>query len=403
MKEDEVALLKARIAELEHRVKISQQTLRQYALIKRKHKEALDFLNSQKRFTASIIESSSHAVIAINHQKRVVLFNGAAERIFGYTKKEMLNKDTLHLIIPPKYYKDHVRAVDHFLKTGESIGIIGGRVELEGQRRDGTLFPVRIGFGVGENNGKRVIIANIEDITKERRQSQMMQQHNKLAAMGEMIGAIAHQWRQPLNTLATAVQNLELDYAEGLLCDEQYVKEFIQKNKQIIKFMSKTIDDFRSFVRIDTEKESFDVMEATQDVVNMLSAQLNHHGIKVSVRGESFLFKGYRSEFQQVIMNLLSNAKDALLQADVVEPTVTVTISKGKIEVCDNGGGIDESVLPRIFEPYFTTKKEQGTGLGLYMSKMFIEEHMGGTLEALNRGDNACFVIHLRVKDKVHV
>ncbi|NPA29873.1 MAG: PAS domain S-box protein [Epsilonproteobacteria bacterium] len=393
--QEDVEALRERIRELERLVKISRQTLDQYAMIKRKHKEALDFLNAQKRFTDSIIESSANAIIAINHRKRVVIFNGAAEKIFGYSKKEMLNKDTLHLIVPERYYEAHNRAIERFLATGESVGIIGNRVEMEGKKRDGTLFPIRIGFGVSEKSGKTVIIANIEDITKEREQLKTIQQQNKLAAMGQMIGAIAHQWRQPLNTLSTGIQNLAFDYAEGLLEDEAYVRSFIEKNKKIIRFMSRTIDDFRAFIRVDGGRECFDVKEATLEVLGMLSAQLDYHCVRTFVEGEGFACMGMKSEYQQVVLNIVSNAQDALAQAGVEAPSIHIRFRRGQVEICDNGGGIPESVLPRIFEPYFTTKEiGKGLGLGLYMSRALIE-HMGGRLEAKNEGGYACFTIYL--------
>jgi signal transduction histidine kinase len=230
----------------------------------------------------------------------------------------------------------------------------------------------------------------LEENTK---QLQALQQQSKMASMGEMIGAIAHQWRQPLNTIGTSIQNLKYDYKEGLI-DDEFLKEFIDKNKKTIKFMSKTIDDFRSFFRIDKEKVKFNVFEITNSVVNMQSAQLKNHHITVNVSGDEFEYIGLQSEYQQVVLNLITNAKDALIDNHIKNPIIDIKIEDNKIYVKDNAGGIPKDIIDRVFEPYFTTKEQgKGTGMGLYMSKMIIEDNMGGTLSVNNIDDGALFII----------
>jgi len=228
------------------------------------------------------------------------------------------------------------------------------------------------------------------------KQLEVLQQQSKLASMGEMIGAIAHQWRQPLNAIATSIQNLKYDFKEGKLNDETYIQNFITTNKQTIKFMSKTIDDFRSFFRIDKEKKEFKVKETTQAVINMQMAQLSDHNIEIQISGDEFEYKGLQSEYQQVILNLISNAKDVLVEKGIKEPAIEVVIKDNTITISDNGGGIPKEILSRIFEPYFTTKEQgKGTGMGLYMSKMIIEENMNGALQVHNGPKGAVFTIIL--------
>jgi len=225
-------------------------------------------------------------------------------------------------------------------------------------------------------------------------QQGILLQQSKLASMGEMIGAIAHQWRQPLNVLGTSIQNLEYDFLDGYLKDEEYIDSFIESNKKTIMFMSQTIDDFRNFFRVEKEKVEFGVKEATKSIINMQSAQLKEHNINLELSGDNFNYFGLQSEYQQVILNLISNAKDILLEKKINNPVINIHFENKRIHLLDNGGGIPQEILDRVFEPYFTTKEQgKGTGMGLYMSKMIIEKNMGGILKALNKNDGAEFII----------
>jgi C4-dicarboxylate-specific signal transduction histidine kinase len=237
---------------------------------------------------------------------------------------------------------------------------------------------------------------NLEEMVSKKtdenmQQLEVMQQQSKMASMGEMIGAIAHQWRQPLNEIGISIQNLKYDYEDGLV-DEVFLDEFITKNKEVIKFMSTTIDDFRNFYRVDKVKELFDVKEAVNKTISLQMAQLLNNKIGIFIDGESFEVDGFRNEFQQVVLNLINNAKDALLQNRVEDAKIFISLHNRVITVRDNGGGIQSDILERIFEPYFTTKEQgKGTGMGLYMSKMIIEDNMGAKLSAYNSDDGVEF------------
>ncbi|RLA74704.1 MAG: hypothetical protein DRG78_21130, partial [Epsilonproteobacteria bacterium] len=153
-----------------------------------------------------------------------------------------------------------------------------------------------------------------EAIKENTKQLQLLQQQTKMAQMGEMIGAIAHQWRQPLNTITTGIQNLKYDYMEGKLEDEVFVKEFINEQKNTIKFMSTTIDDFRNFFRVDKEKSNFYIKKSIESVVTMLSSSIDKNSIQLNISGDEFEYFGFESEFQQVVMNIINNAKDILIE-----------------------------------------------------------------------------------------
>ncbi len=226
------------------------------------------------------------------------------------------------------------------------------------------------------------------------KQQQLLQEQSKLAAMGEMIGAIAHQWRQPLNALGLSIQNLEYDYHDGRV-GEAFIQRYVKKNQETIGFMSRTIDDFRNFFRVDKSKEKFGVKKAIEETVSIQEASLENHHIALEITGDDFEIYGFRSEFQQVILNLITNAIYEVKDIQTKQPMIQIMLKGHTIALADNAEGVPIEIADRIFEPYFTTKEQgEGTGIGLYMSKVIIEENMGGTLSVVNKKEGgASFVI----------
>lgn len=231
-----------------------------------------------------------------------------------------------------------------------------------------------------------------EEAAKNREKDHMLIQQSRLAAVGEMIGNIAHQWRQPINTLTLLLANIKDAYEFNEL-DKDSLDRMVKEGQMIIQRMSTTIDDFRNFFRPNKEKICFSVNEVVADVLRILEAAFQNSGIAIFMNGdENVMAYGYRNEYSQVLINVLVNAKDALQERKVAGGCVHITIScrdtLSEVDVEDNAGGIPSDVLPKIFDPYFTTK-EKGTGIGLYMSKMIIENNMGGRIAACNTGDGA--------------
>jgi len=227
------------------------------------------------------------------------------------------------------------------------------------------------------------------------KKNQLLQQQTKMAQMGEMIGSIAHQWRQPLNELGINIQNLKYDYKNNEI-DENFISGFISKNKQTIEFMSKTIDDFRNFFRVDKKKEEFSIKQAIEDTLSIQLAQLKNYDIALNLKGDDLKVNGFQNEFKQVILNIINNAKDALIEREIQTPIIDIILEDNSISIKDNAGGIQKDIIDRVFEPYFTTKEQgKGTGMGLYMSKMIIEDNMGGKLSVENMDDGVKLIINL--------
>lgn len=249
-----------------------------------------------------------------------------------------------------------------------------------------------------------------KELDENRRKESLMLIQSKNAAMGEMIGNIAHQWRQPLNTLNFILNNM-MDELRNCRIDEassQFFNSKFKKGFNIINKMSDTIDDFRHFFKPQDSKKVFNLSETIELVLNMFEERIKLYSIEVEVLNhDSVMCYGYSSHLAQVLLNMINNSIDA---HKIREEKTGITYSDKKIEIdysingdmieitlSDNAGGIEEEVIKYIFDPYFTTKDMQnGTGLGLYMSKTIIEKHFDGTLEVVNKNEGALFTITLK-------
>jgi len=224
-----------------------------------------------------------------------------------------------------------------------------------------------------------------ESIEQIRQKDTMLFQQSKMASMGEMIGNIAHQWRQPLNVLGLLGGKHYLDYKEGNLTPE-VMEKFKNKFAEVIESMSQTIDDFREFFHPNKSKSYFFLNEPIDKTINMVSNSYNDNNIEIIKNiDKKYQAFGYKNELMQVFLIILNNSKDAIKEKKIKYGKVSIDIKEKNedyiITFIDNGGGIDDSIIDKICEPYFTTKfKHNGTGIGLYMSKMIIEKSMQGEL-----------------------
>ncbi|CAA6807438.1 MAG: Putative two-component sensor histidine kinase [uncultured Sulfurovum sp.] len=222
-------------------------------------------------------------------------------------------------------------------------------------------------------------------------EQKLLQQQAKMAAMGEMIGNIAHQWRQPLNTLSALNVSLGMKHKRGKLSDEE-MKKFREKSNLIIQNMSETIEDFKNFFKPNKIQKKFKVHEAIESTRRFVSDVYNVHRIKVNVdiNNHHIEIKSYKNELMQVLLNIFKNTKDAVVENKIQNPRLNISVTEIEeqviIHIQDNAGGVSSEVLEKMYDPYFTTKFEShGTGIGLYMSKMIIEKSMNGSLMSENK------------------
>jgi len=230
-----------------------------------------------------------------------------------------------------------------------------------------------------------------------------MMTQSRSAAMGEMISMIAHQWRQPLAVISMDANNIladiELDMVEQESLKEISLEIINQTNE-----LSKTIDDFKEFFKPVKESEMVLVEEVIKRAFSVVGKSLENNNVAVrKIFSSKQEIDTYSRELMQVFINILNNAKEVLIEKNVQAKEILIELEDTEdtiiIKICDNAGGILDSIIDKIFEPYFSTKDAKtGTGLGLYMSKTIIEKHLSGTLRVINTHEGACFIIELPFK-----
>jgi PAS domain S-box-containing protein len=248
------------------------------------------------------------------------------------------------------------------------------------------------------------IVCIMDDITERVQQKQFLIQQSKLAEMGDMIAAIAHQWNEPLVELSALVQDIQTSYLLNELKDGE-VNDFVNDSMIQIKYMSKTLSDFRNFLKPSTKKKLFSISKALNEINEIIGKQVFYSNIEMTFNykneNEELLVYGYENEFKQVLLNLINNAKNKIVEKNIdfrKKAQIKINIERSAyyniIEIIDDGGAIDEKIINSIFDPYFTTK-ETGTGFGLYMAKVIIEDKMRGIITVKNVNDTVVFTIKL--------
>jgi len=235
-----------------------------------------------------------------------------------------------------------------------------------------------------------------DEVARNMQQERMLIQQSRLAAMGEMIGNIAHQWRQPLNALGLLLGNIKDSYDFGELTREELDSQ-VATGTVLVHKMSTTIDDFRNFFRPNKEKVTFSLRRSLLEVREILHSSLIAHNIALEEDcPEDVMVFGYANEFAQALLNIVNNAREAILARHIENGAIRVDIRRengfGVVRIRDNGGGIPEHILTRIFEPYLTSKPK-GTGIGLYMAKTIIENNMDGRILVCNRDGGVEFTL----------
>ena len=424
----------------------------------RKHQQTIESSNRnleeridlKTRELAGITDSMGDGLYVLDPAGRLTYMNPAAERLLGYGSSELEGRE-IHNVIHPTNAEGHRVPAE---KCPVLLGLEDGDIFTSDREvftaRNGTVIPVQLTSTPILIDGKiRGTVTVFQDIRERKRQEasleelnrslreqvekevavrrekeQLLIQQSKLAAMGEMMGAIGHQWRQPLNAIALQIQDLRDAYDYGEL-DREYLIDTIGKTMAQVTFMSDTIDDFRNFFKPSKTPQPFSLLTAVQEILKVIFQQLRNNTIRLTVEcqcGEEhyrfendidftvdcrdFKVHGYPNEFKHAVLNIVNNAKDAILE-QVEEGRLKsgggsillrLRAEEGKkvLEITDNGGGIPPAFLSRIFEPYFTTKSDdKGTGLGLYMTKTIVEKNMGGTLEVVVADGTTTFTLTL--------
>ncbi|MCG6552666.1 MAG: PAS domain S-box protein [Candidatus Magnetominusculus sp. LBB02] len=369
-----------------------------------------------------LMENASDAILRSDTEGNLIDANRKAVQLLGYSKQELLQMKVKDIHPQPELdliSADIQRSVETDTPQCTETLVL---------RKDGSTVAVEISGCFIEVNGKKIMQGIFRDLTerrlaqeKLRRQEQLLIQQSKMAAMGEMIGVIAHQWKQPLNILSLVVHELN-DAREYGELDAACIDKVVNNSMKQVEFMSKTIDEFKNFFKPSKEKETFFVTNVIAEVFSLLSAQLQHSSIayqftcnchKHTFRHHSEIMEcdgppitTYKNQLAHVLLNLISNSNEAIIERrqnglSDTNGMIAINCYQGdnllKLEITDNGGGIPEEILDKVCEPYFTTKKDKGTGIGLYMAKVIVEERLGGRMYVQNVEDGAMFTLEFNV------
>jgi len=335
-------------------------------------------LTREKDYSNAVIESSKNAIITLDANMKIRTYNKMAESIFGYTKNEMLNQPSFRKIIP---YKHNIEELENIK-------------ELDAINKKGQKFPIRVSFGSSGENKELAIVVNVEDISKEKLADKMLQQQAKFAALGELMAIIAHQWRQPLTQL-----NFNCIYMKKGTQDLELIKE-MEKNQEIIHFMSETITNFEDFYK-KTESSEFSPIVSINQALKVIDSTLNLNHIKLIRKIDSKIkIYGNVNSLAHVVLSIIQNINDVVKLRKTKNPFICISLQDEKnciiLIIKDNAGGIMVDPIEDIFKPFTSKKKTTSTGIGLYMSKLIIQNQFKGTIEAENIENGAKFIIKLR-------
>ena len=317
------------------------------------------------------------AGILIIRDKKVVYINDEAIKILEYNSKdELINKEVSII-----FQTDKTSDLCDLLISADSS-------ELSAITKTNKLIPVLLKGEEVEFDNLPSHIISLIDLTDIKNKEELMLQQSKMASLGEMIGNIAHQWRQPLSSISTTSSGLKLQKEFGQLSDE-VLNESLDNITKTTKFLSQTIDDFQNYIKEDKLKKEFNILNSIEKVLTLMKGSFTNSFIKIENDLQAITVNSYENELNQALLNILSNSKDALKNIDEKNRYIHISSYKtpthAVIEVVDSGGGIDKEVIKKVFEPYFTTKhKSQGTGLGLYMTHKILTESMKGSIKIEN-------------------
>jgi len=377
-------------------------------------KQSVKDLRSKKEELQAVFDMAANGISILDHNGMFLYANRFFQEMMGYTMEELYTESCISLSAP-EYSSASETAVQKAIKYGSIQNFRKVCVTKSGKHLNASMSLsylksrdeiVMITSDITQDvKYQEELKRQVEiEVAKRTEQYEIMCHQSRLAAMGEMIDSIAHQWRQPLNGLGLIVQGLR-HISDNDMLNKETLGEIEDEIMEKISYMSQTIDDFSSFFRISKKKESFDVLNSIEDALRLIDVQLKSNSVKIKIILETGVPRdviGFPNEFKQVIMNLVHNAMTAIVTNSIKDGVINIELSiysgKLNISISDNGGGIEEPNLEKIFDPYFTTR-ENGSGIGLYMSKVIIEHHMQGLLSVQNYKDGAKFCIELKCKD----
>jgi PAS domain S-box-containing protein len=318
------------------------------------------------------VENTNEAFVTIDQNHQVLIFNRAAEDIFGYRREEVIGRD-LSAILTPECSGDHRQAVARYLQT-RNPRVIGHERELMGRRKNGENFPLSISFSVAQIADLLYFTGIIRDLTETKALQEQIKRSERLATMGQVVAEISHEIKNPLMMIGGFARQLSRSVKGE---KEQTKLEIIARE---VKRLETLIGELRELYHPkDMAVEVVDINALLKEVFSLMEDDCRNNRIELSLNqdAETPLVEGDRDKLKQVLLNLIKNGMEAVEREGNLIISSKVAGDQVEITIQDNGPGIPEAVKPKLFSPFFTTKKF-GTGLGLSVSKKIIEGHRGG-------------------------
>ena len=356
-------------------------------------------LEAEKNKFETMLNFTPTPIILYDDDGQVLMLNKKYQEVTGYSLNEPTTIDNLINIVFKNANAKALQKIKAYYKNPTLEKDVEQIITtLSGEKRVGILNAVAINDN--ESNAKTLYLVAIVDITDLQKKDELMIAQSRQAAMGDMLAMIAHQWRQPLSVISMLANNvkLKIELEEDVTKEElEHLTSSLEKQTQ---YLSHTIDDFRDFFKPDKMKELVSIDTIVQKVENLMLKSLQNNNITLHVPKTSEIkIEIFMNQLIQVLINLINNAKDAIKSKAILEGEITINAiqknNKITISVCDNGGGIDKAIKHKLGAAYVSTKSKNGTGLGLYMSIMIVENHLGGTLDWTSDNKGSCFNISL--------
>ncbi|NOQ31853.1 MAG: PAS domain S-box protein [Helicobacteraceae bacterium] len=353
----------------------------------------------------TIFNTVKDGLAVVDLESNFLLVNDSYSKMIGFSQQELYKLSCVGLTAP-HMIEESKKILKIVLESGRYEGYVKQCVN-----KNNSIIDVKMDILLMLD--KKTILLSSKNITNELKykrevkdkEDQLLQQ-SRLAQMGEMISMIAHQWRQPLSAISSTSIDLQtkIILESSQIEDKKDVAEFatyfdtkLEDINNFVQILTTTIEDFRNFYKPNKDSVTIKLEEVIKKSLNIIQASLISDNIEIiEEHNATESIELYESEMMQVILNLLKNTQDNFKEKNTQNPYIKIVTKNKSIEICDNGGGIPENIIEKIFDPYFSTKHEKnGTGLGLYMSKTIVEEHHHGKLSATNSENGVCFKISL--------
>jgi PAS domain S-box-containing protein len=338
------------------------------------------------------VENTNEAFVTIDENHKVLFFNKAAEKIFGYSREDVVDRD-LNVIMSPSCSQNHREAVTHYIKT-RIPGRIGHETEMSASRKNGDTFPASISFSVTEVNGRLFFTGIVRDMTETQALREQIMRSERMAALGQLVAEITHEIKNPLMLIGGFAQQLS-----RVIDDEKNLKK-VNIITDEVKRLEKLLTDLRQFYLPKTiASEKVDIKELLQEVFSLVKEDCKEKNIQteLNIDKKALLVTGDKGRLKQMFLNLVKNSIEAMEHEGTLFVQTKLSGDQMEITVADEGCGIPQEDKEKIFSPFFTTKSD-GTGLGLCISKRIIEEHAGSSFSVKSEeGKGTTFKVSLPV------